>query len=90
MTTIQKTVLMVAVLLFTFAHGVFVGSWITTNAADKIQKAAQEGAAIEIAKLQITNTTVVNKVREIIRTERIYAECRHNPDAFGILKGMYK
>ena len=43
---------------------------------------AQLGAANEIAKIKVSNTTIRSKTETIIRDNPVYAECKH--DASGV------
>lgn len=42
--------------------------------------AAQQGAAVEIAKLTVTHTTIKQKVEKEIYEKPVYRECVHSPD----------
>ena len=59
------------------------------QAIAETRKAAAESAASEIAKIQITNTTVQGKIIERVRTEVVYSECHHSPDTFSIIKDAF-
>ena len=69
-------------------HGLY--SDAVTKAIEETRKLAAESAAQEIARIEIKNTTVTGKVIERVRTETVYAECRHSPDTFGLIKDAYK
>lgn len=47
-----------------------------------VQDAAQRGAATEIAKIEIKNTTIKQEVQREILEKPVYRECRH--DARGL------
>jgi hypothetical protein len=55
----------------------------------KVQDAATTKAAEAIAGITTTNTTINNRVREIIKTELVYSECRHSAEAFQKIKEAY-
>lgn len=42
---------------------------------------AQLGAADEIAKIKVINTTVRGKTETIVRENVVYRDCRHAPDS---------
>jgi len=44
------------------------------------REAAQQGAADEIAKIKVVNTTVRGKTETIVREDVRYVDCRHGPD----------
>ena len=50
---------------------------------------AAESAAKAIAGIEIKQTTINNKVKEIVRTELVYSECKHTPDAFERIKEKF-
>jgi hypothetical protein len=79
-----------------FSGGFYVGNDFQADKQSEIRlaeertlKSAQEGAAIEIAKIKILHTTIENKLIERIRTEKVYAECRHSSDAFKLLQEAF-
>ena len=48
-------------------------------------KAATESsilAAKAIKEIEVKQTVINTKVREIIKTEYVYSECKHTPDAY--------
>ena len=76
----------------------FVGGWIghglyndkVAEAIEATRKEAAQSAAEEIAKITVTNTTITGKVIERVRTETVYAECKHSPDTFNLIKDAFK
>lgn len=83
-----KPVAAVVLLLLSFAGGWSVRGWKDDSikqAIDDSAKKSRQAAAEQIAKIQIVNTTVQNKVIERIRTEIQYQECRHSPDTFKLI-----
>lgn len=57
---------------------------------EKSADAASKAAAEAIAGIEIKQTTINNKVREVIRTETVYSDCRHSPDMFKLIKDKFK
>lgn len=55
------------------------------EAVEATRKAAQEGAANEIAKLKIRHTTVKGKVETIVRENVVYRDCKHSPDSLRLI-----
>jgi len=53
-----------------------------------VDKAA-ESAAKAIAGIEIKQTTINNKVKEIVRTETVYSECKHTPEAYQKIKEKF-
>ena len=49
------------------------------QAIEDTRQAAQRGAADAIAEIKIVNTTIHQKAETVVRTERVYADCRHAP-----------
>lgn len=49
------------------------------QAVQDTREAAQKGAADAISKIKIVNTTVRQKAETVVRTERLYTDCRHSP-----------
>lgn len=47
------------------------------QAIEDTRGAAQQGAADAIAQIKIVNTTIHQKAETVVRTERVYADCRH-------------
>ncbi|MBS1143355.1 MAG: hypothetical protein H6R14_761 [Proteobacteria bacterium] len=47
---------------------------------DKAIAAAQEGAAKEIAKLEIKHVTLQQRIERETREVPVYRDCRHSPD----------
>lgn len=80
-----------------FAAGWSVRGWKDNSIKQAIEEAAQKSrdasslaAAEQIAKIQITQTTIQNKVIERIRTEVQYQECKHSPDTFKLILDAFK
>ena len=51
-----------------------------TKVIEDTRAAAQLGAADEIAKIKVVNTTVRGKTETIVRENVRYVDCRHDPD----------
>lgn len=49
--------------------------------------AATAAAAEEISKIRVVNTTIQNEVQREIRTNTVYADCKHSDDGLRILNG---
>lgn len=60
------------------------------EAEDKARTAALDAAAREIAKIDVKNVTIQGKVVERIRTETVYADCRHSPDTWKLIQEAFK
>lgn len=89
MTLPWKLVIALGIVLSLLATGFAVGVWVTKSIATNAAYEASKAAAAEIAKIQITNTTTVNKVREIIKYEKVYSECKHSEETLKVIKGAY-
>jgi hypothetical protein len=46
----------------------------------KVEERAMLGAANEIAKIQLKQTTIYNKVQKEVQTNTVYRECKHTAD----------
>lgn len=55
------------------------------QAIEDTREKARQGAAIEIAKIKVRNTTIQGKVETIVRDNPVYRDCRHSDDAFRLL-----
>lgn len=53
--------------------------------AEEAGKAAQKGAAIEIAKIRVRNTTIKGRVETIVRDNPVYRDCSHDDATLGLL-----
>jgi hypothetical protein len=55
---------------------------LINRVADQAYLSAQKGAAIEIGKIKVTNTTITQKMQKEIYEKPVYlsAECRNTPD----------
>lgn len=48
-------------------------------------KAAQKGAAIEISKIRVRNTTIQGRVQTVVRDNPVYRDCSHDDATLGLL-----
>lgn len=56
----------------------------------RMEKAAQAAAVIAadaIANIKVVNTTIQNEVQREIRTNTVYADCRHSDDGLRLVNG---
>jgi len=51
----------------------------------KVQEAAAQSTAQEIAKIQITNTTIRQEVLRETVEKPVYTDCRHTPDGLQLV-----
>lgn len=70
---------------FFYGHGVgkdseIAGQTQINKAIADTRAVAQLGAADEIAKIKVVNTTVRGKTETIVRENVVYRDCRHGPD----------
>lgn len=80
-------------LIVSFAMGWSVRGWKDDSIKQAITESTQksrDAAADQIAKIQVVNTTVQNKVIERIRTEVQYKDCKHSPDTFNLILEAFK
>lgn len=59
-------------------------------AAEAARKEALDAAAREIAKIEVKNVTIQGKVVERIKTETVYADCKHSPDTWKLIQEAFK
>lgn len=92
-----KLVVVLSLLAGMFLLGWTVRGWHSNSVELAVERATQlsrdasaQSAAEAIAKISVTNTTVQAKVIERIRTETIYAECRHSPDTYDLILEAFK
>lgn len=52
--------------------------------------AAMAATAAEISKIKIINTTIRQELEREVRTEKVYAECRHSDDTLRLLNAILK
>lgn len=90
MTLPEKVLLALCFTIAVFGGGFSCGAWVSSGVADKAQQAAMQSAASEIAKIKLQSTVVNQKVIEHIKTEKVYADCAHSPDAYKALLESYK
>lgn len=51
----------------------------TSELVDAVYDKAQKGAASAIADMEVKNVTITQPIRTEVRTNTVYAECRHSP-----------
>lgn len=100
---LNPTVLLV--ILGAFAAGGLTGYWRgVNNTANKIEAtearleqerqntydAAMAATADAIARIKIVNTTIRQELEREVRTEKVYAECRHSDDTLRLLNAILK
>ena len=56
----------------------------------EVYDAALAATAAEISKIKIVNTTVRQELEREVRTEKIYAQCSHSDNTFGLLNAVIK
>lgn len=56
----------------------------------KTKEEAQAGAAAAIAKIEVKNTVVNQKVVEHTYHDPVYQECRHTPEAYQQILDLFK
>ena len=69
--------------------GILIGVFLKDSIALKAQNAAMEGAAKEIAKIEVKHTTITNQIETRIRTEKVYQECVHSDDTYNLILKAY-
>jgi dsRNA-specific ribonuclease len=73
--------------------GWFVRGWYEESQDAKMIKLAikaQESAAAEIAKIQVKNTTIYNKVVEHTYHDPVYQDCKHTPEVYNSILELFK
>lgn len=55
------------------------------QAIEDTREIARQGAASEIAKIKVRNTTIQGKLETITRDNIVYRDCQHTDDAFRLL-----
>lgn len=65
------------------------GEWDAAVVAEKKGKeAALQAAADAIAKIEVKSETIVQPLRTEIRTNTVYADCRHTPSGLRYLNDL--
>lgn len=90
MTLAQKILAALVTAIAIFGIGFASGAWVRESIALRAQQASMQAAAAEIAKIKVQNSTVNHKIIERIKTEHVYQDCRHSPEAFQTLLEAYK
>lgn len=55
------------------------------QAIEETRDKAQQGAAIEIAKIKIERTTVQGKLTTVVRESPVYVDCKHTDDGLRLI-----
>jgi uncharacterized membrane protein len=90
MTVAHKSLIALIIVMAVFGAGFIAGAWVRESIAIRAQQASMAGAAEVISKIEQKTTTINQKIIERIRTEKVYEECRHSPDAFKTLLEAYQ
>jgi len=53
-------------------------------------KVSQQATAKEIAKIEVKNTVIHQKMVERTYHEPVYTDCKHSPEAFDQIKELFK
>lgn len=53
-------------------------------------KVSQQATAQEIAKIEVKNTVINQKIIERTYHEPVYTDCKHSPEAFEQIKELFK
>jgi len=83
----------IGIILSAFASGWLLHGWKFDSDAlivAKAQEAAQIATAKEIAKIEIKNTVINQKIIERTYHEPVYQDCKHSPEAFEQIKELFK
>jgi len=80
-----------------FALGWLTSSWrhdsvqlAIGEAVSATQAATNLSTARAIAAIEVTNKTIYQNVIERTRTELVYQECKHSPEAFALVIEAFK
>lgn len=55
------------------------------QAIEETREIALQGAASEIAKIKVQNTTVMGKVTTLVRDNPVYVDCKHSDDGLRLI-----
>ena len=86
-------VLIVSALSGTFMAGYMVAERDQLKLEQVATKAADNAAVIAakaIAEIEVKQVTINTKVKEIIKTELLYTECRHTEEAYHQILEKFK
>ena len=90
MSAAHKVLIALISVMAVFGIGFIAGVWVKDSLYIRAQQASMEGAAAAIAKIDVKQTTINQRIIERIRTEKVYSECRHSPEAFKTLLESYQ
>jgi hypothetical protein len=92
-----KSVALVTLSVALFSAGWVVKGWSDDSSTRRIEQAITKTreisngvAASAIAGITVNNTTIQGKVIERVRTETVYAECRHSTETHQLIKDAFK
>jgi hypothetical protein len=89
----RQVILYSSIIISSFASGWILHGWKSDSEAlviERAAKAAQEATAEQIAKIEIKNTVIHQKVVERTYHEPVYQDCKHSPEAFEQIKELFK
>jgi len=93
----METLLIALILTFTHGGAFWVGvkheeanTGRRELSARKASENAQQAAAIEIAKIEIRNTTIEAKIIERVKTEKVYQDCEHTDETYKLILEAYR
>lgn len=76
-----------------FISGWILHGWKSDSEAlviEKAAKAAQLATAQEIAKIEVKNTVINQKIIEHTFHDPVYTECKQSPEDFQYIKDLFK
>jgi hypothetical protein len=82
-----------ALVLVLIGVGWFTRGWYEDSQDAKMMRVAakaQEAAAAEIAKIEIKNTVINQKIIEHTYHDPVYQDCKHTPEAYKSILDLFK
>lgn len=82
----------IAIALALVASGWTLRGWKDDSIKVAILEAAkvsQQATAKEIAKIEVKNTVINQKIIERTFTEPVYTDCKHSPEAFEAIRRLF-
>lgn len=83
----------IAIALALVASGWVLRGWRDDSikvAVMEMAEASRLAAAKEIAKIEVKNTVIHQKIVERTYHEPVYQDCKHSPEAFEQIKELFK
>lgn len=80
--------ILLAVAIASFGAGWTVDSWRRDSVEVAVKQAYEDsmiGTAAQIANIEVKNTTIQNKVREITIEKPVYKNCVHDADSVHLI-----